>query len=110
MKGVPKMDGLHVCSVSGCTWASERRLFTCMTHWLKVPVILQERVWAAYRSLPQKMPDRGVLLSDPAYCSAAAAVIDHLAALESRPATSVWHVALGNLEDQIAEREEAVHG
>lgn len=93
MSNWSKIERMHTCSVNGCTWASERRLFTCMPHWLKVPQDLQSKVWDAYRALPQKRPDRETLLNDPAYCQAAAAVIEHLAAAEGRAPVSEWRTA-----------------
>ena len=101
MASMKKIERKHTCSVNGCTWASERRLFTCRPHWLKVPSGLQAKVWDAYRALPLKTPDRQALLNDPAYCLAAAEVVEHIAGTEGRSPGSEWRDAAAAHEMDI---------
>ena len=78
------------CAVPGCCWATEPRVFMCLSHWRMVPMDMKSDIQNAYRSTGENTPTRDALLRCDAYVLAADAATRFVSEREGRgPAESL---------------------
>ena len=68
----------HSCHARGCETPTSPRMFMCRRHWMMLPKVFKDAIWANYTPGQERRKD-----PTPAYLEAAKAAVDALWEMES---------------------------
>ena len=99
----------HHCHANDCPTITSPALLMCPKHWRMVPAAMQRKVYSTFKL-------RGSPGGDPAswanYYAACADAVEHVAALEGKPAGNSYRRSVPHFQKIVEQREAAAaqHG